>query len=344
MIKTAVIGYGLSATVFHLPFIAADPNFDLVAISTGHEEAVRRQWPHMAIYATGEALLAETDAELVVVTAPNAAHFALTRAALTAGRHVVLEKPIVTSIADGETLRSLATDAGRLLIPYHNRRWDGDFLTVRKLIAEGRVGTVRWLESHFDRFRPQLQGRWREQPGPGAGAWFDLGPHLVDQALCLFGPPEAVTARCLAQRDGARATDNFHVMLHYPGQEVILHGSSFAAGPTLRFQVQGTAGSFVKYGLDPQEARLKNGVRPDTPDWAAEPPDAYGTLYTAGAIEVIPTELGGYQNFYHRLAQAIHGGDEVPVTMTDALAGIALIRLAEESAQQGRTLAFGDPP
>jgi predicted dehydrogenase len=344
MINTAVIGYGLSATVFHLPLVDNDPAFNLVAVSTGRQERVRAQWPNTRVYATGEALIAEAAADLVVITAPNTAHFPLAKAALRAGRHVVLEKPIVTTLAEGQTLRTLAAEAGRLLVPFHNRRWDGDYLTVRKLIQSGRLGAVRHFESHFDRFRPQVQDRWREQPGPGAGAWFDLGPHLCDQVLCLFGPPEAVTARCLALREGARATDNFHVLLHYPGLEVILHGGTFAAGPNIRFQVQGTGGSFVKYGIDPQEKRLRAGTRPDTPDWAAEPPNAYGTLYTADSMKVVPTETGGYQNFYRQLAQAIHGRGPVPVTLADALTGIALLELAEESSWRGETLAFEDPP
>jgi predicted dehydrogenase len=344
MIKTAVIGYGLSARVFHLPLIASDAHYELVAVSTSRANEVAAQWPGIDRFASGEALIDKAAADLVVITAPNTAHFPLAQAALAAGRHVVLEKPLVTSLTEGERLRAQAQTTGRLLVPFHNRRWDGDFLTVEKLIQGGRLGTLRWFEAHYDRFRPQVQDRWRERPGPGSGLWFDWGPHLIDQALCLFGPPQAVTARCLTLREGSRATDNFHVLLHYPDHEVILHGNSFAAGPNLRFQVQGTKGSFVKYGLDPQENRLGAGVRPDSPDWAAESPDAYGILHTAAGSEVIPTETGGYQHFYARLARAIADGAKVPVQLTDALTGMALIELAEASSREGRTLTFDYQP
>jgi scyllo-inositol 2-dehydrogenase (NADP+) len=344
MIKTAVIGYGLSARVFHLPLIASDKRFELVAVSTSRQEEARTQWPGVAVFATGEALIEKAAADLVVVTAPNTAHFPLARAALAAGRHVVLEKPLVPTLAEGERLGSLVQESGRLLVPFHNRRWDGDFLTVRKLIREGRLGAVRWFKAHYERFRPQVQDRWRERPGPGTGLWFDWGPHLIDQTLCLFGPPRAVTARCLSLREGSQTTDNFHVLLHYPDHEVIFHGNSFAAGPNLRFQVQGTQASFVKYGLDPQEDRLRAGVRPDDHDWAAETPEAYGTLHTAAGSEVIPTETGGYQHFYSQLAKAIADGEPLPVPLEDALTGIALIELAEASSRQGRTLNFDYQP
>jgi predicted dehydrogenase len=344
MIKTAVIGYGLSAKVFHLPLITSDERYKLVAISTSRQDEVEAQWPGIEVFSTGEGLIEKAGADLVVVTAPNIAHFSLAQAALAAGRHVVLEKPLVTTLADGERLRALTQESGRLLVPFHNRRWDGDFLTVKKLIREGRLGTLRWFHTHFNRFRPQVQDRWRERPGPGSGLWFDWGPHLIDQTLCLFGPPQAVTARCLTLRGGSEVTDNFHVLLHYPDHEAILHGNSFAAGPALRFQVQGTQGSFIKYGLDPQEDRLRAGIQPDSPDWAAETPEAYGALYTATGSEAVPTETGGYQNFYNQLAKAITEGAPAPVKLMDALEGIALIELAVASSRQGRTLMFDYRP
>lgn len=339
-IKTAVIGYGLSATVFHLPLIAHNHAYELVAVSTSQDERARSEWPALDCYPTGAALIEKTAADLVIITAPNEVHFDLTRAALRAGRHVVIEKPMANTLAEAEALLALSQETGRLLVPFHNRRWDGDFLTVEKLIQAGRLGEIRHFESHFDRFRPQVRNRWREQPGPGGGVWFDLGPHLVDQALCLFGPPLAVTARCLSLREHSEATDNFHVLLHYPAWEVVLHASTFAAGPNIRFQVQGTGGSFVKYGLDSQEARLRSGERPNTAQWAMEEESAFGTLYTETTSEIIPTELGGYQAFYIQLAAAMDGGGKAPVSVEDALTGIALIELAEESHRQGRTLPF----
>ncbi|MGV3526318.1 MAG: oxidoreductase [Candidatus Sericytochromatia bacterium] len=341
MIRTAVMGFGFSARTFHLPFLAHNPAFALVGLSTRQAEA-QPLWPELAIYPTPEALLATCEADLIVITAPNAVHYELARQALAQGRHVVLEKPFVNTVAEGEALLALAAQQQRVLSVYHNRRWDGDFLTVQRLLQDQTLGSLRVLESHFDRFRPEVQTRWREQPGPGAGSWYDLGAHLLDQTLCLLGRPDALTARCLALRPGAQVTDFFHVQLHYPGCEVHLHGSPFVSGTRLRFAVHGSQGSYLKYGMDPQEERLKQGLLPLTPDWAAEVPAAYGQLCRADKAEVWPTLTGGYQAYYARLAEAIAGRGAIPVPAEEALQVIHLLELAERSSAEGRTLRL-DP-
>lgn len=342
MIKTAVIGYGFSAKTFHLPFIEASENFQLVSISTSNLEQVKMKWPDITSYQTAQELIQESNAQLVVITAPNDVHFSLAKLCLQNGKHVIIEKPMVTTAHQGEKLVSLAKAQGLVLSVYHNRRWDGDFLTIKQLIQNGSIGRVRFFESHFDRFCPVVRDRWREQPGPGTGIWFDLGSHLLDQALCLFGMPQAITARCLVLRDNSKTTDYFHVLLHYSDCEVVLHGSPFSAGPNLRFQVQGTKGSFTKYGYDPQEELLILGKVPNTPQWAEENEEQFGTLFTEADSEIVPTMRGSYQSYYSGIADAINTGIAVPVKAEDALRVINLLEIAEKSNQLGRTLAV-DP-
>jgi len=195
VIKTAIVGYGFSAKTFHLPFVNALPEFEVSAISSSQVDAVMRDWPNAVHYFTVEEMLQNSDVQLVIITAPNDVHFSLAKLALENNKHVILEKPFVTKIADGQALISLAEEKGLILTVYHNRRWDGDFLTVKKLIAENKLGDIKYFESHFDRFKPTVRQRWREQSQDGGGLLFDLGPHLIDQALQLFGLPEAVTAQ-----------------------------------------------------------------------------------------------------------------------------------------------------
>jgi predicted dehydrogenase len=338
-IKTAIIGYGFSATTFHLPFILHLPPFRFTAVSTSRGELVREQHPDVAVYADAETLLADCDADLVIITAPNDVHYALAKRALQQGKHVVLEKPFVTRVEQGEELIALARQQQRVLSVYHNRRWDGDFLTVQKLIAEGRLGAVHYFESHFDRFRPEVRQRWRESAVEGGGILFDLAPHLLDQALQLFGLPTAITAQVHTLRPQAEVDDFFHLTLHYPERLAVLRSSPFCASPNLRFEVQGTAGSYVKHGLDPQEDRLKAGLLPVTANWAHETSEQYGQLYTADGPTPLTTETGGYQHYFQQLAQAILAGGDVPVSAEQALCSIRLIQLALQSSASGQTIA-----
>ncbi|MDX2319428.1 MAG: oxidoreductase [Moritella sp.] len=337
-IKTAVIGYGFSAKTFHIPFVSSLPEFELVAISSSQREAVVSDWPTVEHYTTADDLLVHSDAELVIITAPNDVHFCLAKQALESNKHVVLEKPFVTNVSDGETLIALAAEKGLVLSVYHNRRWDGDFLTVKKLIAENRLGELKSFESHFDRFRPEVRQRWREQTTNGGGILFDLGSHLIDQAITLFGLPDAITAQCLIMREGSTNVDYFTVVLHYPNQLTTLHGDLFSAGPNKRFSVKGTKGSYEKYGLDPQEARLIAGVLPVDGSWADETVDQYGRLYGAETTETVSTERGCYQQYFLTIANAIRLKTAPPVSAEQALWNIKLIELAMESSRLGQTL------
>lgn len=333
----------MSAKTFHIPFIKQSPDFELVAISTSHIAAATVAFPRASIHENALDMISTTDADLIIITAPNTVHFNLAYACLMANKHVVVEKPFVTDFEDGQTLMRIAAKRGLVLTVYHNRRWDGDFLTLQAIIERRQLGKLRTFESHFDRFRPKIRDRWREQPGDGTGIWYDLGPHLVDQALVLFGMPQSLTARCLSLRNKEAVCDYFHVILHYPMGDAILHSSPYAAGPNTRFHLQGTQGSFIKYGLDPQEARLSEGKMPATDDWSQEPVSAFGTYFSENGKVAIPTVPGAYQTFYQKLFQSIITGSDVPVEPWDALLGLYLIQLAEKSSELGQRLVV-EPP
>lgn len=337
-IKVAIVGYGFSAKTFHLPFIQSLDCLQLIAISSSQTEALAQDLPAIEVYPSAEQMIRNSDAELVIITAPNQAHFSLAKLALQHDRHVLLEKPFVTRSAEGEQLIALADSKNRLLSVYHNRRWDGDFLTVKKLLEQGQVGRLRYFESHFDRFRPQVQQRWRESCAEGGGFLFDLGAHLIDQALQLFGSPQAINADCRGLREGAQVVDYFHLQLHYPDKVVVLHSSPFSAGPVLRFKLEGDQGSYSKYGYDPQEGRLRAGQLPDHDGWGDETAEHYGVLYSETATQTIATESGGYQHFYRQLARAIQQQTPPPVSAVEALLVIRLIELAMQSSQLGQTL------
>lgn len=339
-IKTGVVGYGYSSRVFHLPLIESSEQFEFRAISTSRPEEVKPKYPSVSIYSNVRDLISDSETELVVIAAPNDVHFHLAKLCLENGKHVVLEKPMVTTSPEAERLVALAERQDLVLSVFHNRRWDGDYLTVKRIIEDKSVGDVRYFESRFDRFRPEVRKRWREVPGSGAGTWFDLGPHLVDQAVCLFGLPESVTARCLPLRENSEVTDYFHVLLHYGELEAVLHGSSFSAGPNKRFQVEGTRSSYVKYGFDPQEAQLKNGLLPFEANFGAEEKEDFGILYNGEKSVKVETELGCYQQYYSGISKAIGNGGVCPVSGEDAMKVIKILELAEISSREGKTVTL----
>ncbi|MFC3052043.1 oxidoreductase [Kordiimonas pumila] len=337
-IKTAVVGYGYSAQTFHIPFLMAQLAYDLVAISSSQTAAIEKAMPGMAVFKSAEVMIEQAGADLLIITAPNDVHYSLIKHALLNDMHVVVEKPFVTRSKDGEELIKLAEERGKILTVYHNRRWDGDFLTIKKLIKNNTLGKIRYFESHFDRFRMDVRDRWRETAANGGGLLYDLGSHLLDQALQLFGPPEAISATCKTMRPGGTTTDLAHITLHYADMLAVLHMSVFSAGPNRRFQVQGELGTYEKYGLDPQEDRLKAGMKPVPKEWADEEPKHYGTLYRTDSTETLPTERGGYQQFFSLMKDAILHKGLAPVAAKDALMTIKLIELAAKSSETGKTL------
>ncbi|WP_165313473.1 oxidoreductase [Vibrio ziniensis] len=337
-VKTAVIGYGYSAKTFHLPFIKALPELELSAISSSQQVSVEADWPQAQWFGDANDLLDNSDAELVIITAPNDVHYSLAKRALENGKHVIVEKPFVTRVEDGKELIALAEEKGLVLSVFHNRRWDGDLLTVKKLLDEGKLGEVKLFESHFDRYRPEVRQRWRELAADGGGILFDLAPHLLDQALMLFGMPEAINAQCRIMRPGSTTNDYFNLILHYPEHLVHLHGNLYSPEPNLRYKILGTLGKYEKYGLDPQEACLKQGVEPNASGWAQEDSSAYGKLYLESESHTITTEHGCYEMFFKGVASAVRLGTENPVHASESLKNIMLIQMAMESSETGQTL------
>jgi predicted dehydrogenase len=340
--NVALLGYGFAGRTLHAPLILGIQGLRLTTVMSSRIAQVKEDLPGIAVVSSAEAVFADRGVELVVIATPNDSHYDLARRALEAGKHVVVDKPFTVTVEEAQELTGLANESGRLLSVFHNRRWDADFLTVRQLIASGELGDVVHFESHYDRYRPVVQKRWRESAGPGSGIWFDLGAHLADQALELFGPPDDVQADLEAQRSGAVAVDYFHVLLRYGRMRVVLHGSNLVAETVRRFEVHGTKGSFVKYGMDAQEDALKRGERPGSPGWGTDPDEGVVTTWVEGAREVrrLPMIPGNYRLFYEAVRDAAAGRGRNPVPPEQALATMTVLNLAVESAVAGRALAF----
>jgi len=349
-LQVGLIGYGYAGRTFHAPLISAVPGLRLAAVASSDASKVHADWPGLPVLASASELIARDDLDLVVIATPNDTHAPLAREALRAGRHVVVDKPFTVHLEDARELVALAGARGRVLSVFHNRRWDGDFLSLKSLVHDGALGRVVEMVSRHDRWRPAVRQRWRESDGPGAGLWLDLGPHLVDQALQLFGAPRAILLERARVRDGALADDWFHASLRYDRLHVHLHASMLVAASAPRWAVHGTGGSFLKEGLDAQEDALKAGARPTwppRPDWGIDsgrallvtrPDDGSRALETPVALE-----HGRHQAFFAGVAAAIRGEAPNPVPPEEALAVMALIALGIESAAQGRALEWRNP-
>jgi predicted dehydrogenase len=340
-LRVGLIGYGYASQTFHAPLIAGVPGLLLAAVSSRDAARVHADWPGVEVLPDAHTLIARADLDLVVIASPNDSHHPLARAALSAGRHVVVDKPFTLTLAEARELTALAHARGRLLSVFHNRRWDSDFLTLRALIQRGDLGRVVHLESAFDRYRPVVRERWRESAAPGAGLWFDLGPHLLDQALQLFGWPQAITLDQAVLRDGGRSDDWFQARLRYPGLRVVRRASRRAAAVAPRFVVHGTQGSWVKQGLDPQEDALKAGARPLWPpsaDWGVDRQASVLTRPQGDTLcsEPLPLSPGRQGAFYAALRDALHGDGDNPVPAPQACAVMAWLELGQRSAREGR--------
>ena len=348
-LRVALVGYGLAGSVFHAPLIAATPGLRVASVVTRDPErsaAAEAAHPGVRVLPDVDALFADPGTvDLVVVAAPNAAHVPVARRAVAAGLPVVVDKPLAPTAADAAALVAEARAAGVLLVPFHNRRWDDDFLTLRALLEAGTLGRLVRFESRFDRYRPQVQReRWRESgdPAAGGGLLLDLGPHLVDQALVLFGPPAAVFAEVDRARSGAAADDDVFVALHYPdGPRVHLWASMAAPVPAPRFRLAGLDGGFAVFGLDPQEGALRTGAVPGSPGWG--PDGRTGTLTGDGAAEV-PLQPGAYERFYAGVRDAIVDGAAPPVDADDAVLGLRVLEAARHSAAGGAVVPLEEVP
>jgi scyllo-inositol 2-dehydrogenase (NADP+) len=354
-IGVAVIGFGLAGQVFHAPFVSAVPGLRLEAIVQRKGEEAAKAYPSARILRSVEEALGDAAVQLVVVGTPNETHFALAKQALLAGKHVVIDKPFAATSAEAKELKELAEKQGVVLAPFHNRRWDGDFLTVRRLLAEDAVGRLVTYESHFDRFRPlPRENTWKEGANAANGLLMDLGPHLVDQALALFGAPMGITASVRKDRDKTDIEDAFDITLEYPGYaghglRAHCRSSMLACDAAPRFLLHGTKGSFKKYGLDPQEPALVGGAkvpRVGEGEWLAEPESQWGTLTVAPVLAdpatltrtKVKTELGDYRGYYANVRDAINGVAKLAVTPEDGYRTVKLLEMARESWAEKRTL------
>jgi len=343
--RVGLIGFGTAGRFFHAPLLATTPGLDLAAIVTADPERrdlALRTYPGVRVVAKAEELW-PLGLDLVVVASPNKTHVPLASAAIEAGAAVVVDKPLAITSADGRALTELAQERGRLLSVFQNRRWDGDFRTVAQLIADGKLGTVQRFESRFERWRPQLKGGWRElgDRAEGSGLLYDLGSHLVDQALTLFGPAAHVYAEADIRRSGARADDDtFIALTHVSGVRSHLWLSATAASLGPRFRVLGSQGAYVTYGLDGQEDELRAGRTPHDTDFGVTPPARYGQFGAEGSFETQPTLPGRYTDYYAAIERALRGEGPVPVDPSDAVAALKVIEAARISADEGRVVAL----
>lgn len=357
-IRTGVVGYGLAGRVFHAPFVQSIPALELVSIVQRTGDTAKEAYPQVQLLRSMDELLA-SDVELVVIGTPSPTHYTLTKQALLAGKHVVCDKPVTTTLAQAEDLEATAKAQGKLLFPFQNRRWDGDFMTMRSLIADGKLGRVVTLDSRFDRYRPQPKsGAWREEE-EGGGQLFDIGPHLIDQALTLFGRPDRLYADLRSDRDDRSSVpDAFDLHLFFTGPEgrdllVRLGTTVLATDPGPRYRLEGTSGSYVKFGLDPQELAIVGGAKVPpmgSPEpWLPEPESMWGTLTIApdpaqpAKLDKtkLPTQVGDYRNFYNNVAETILGQAKQIVTARAAVHIARITELAQESSRTG-TVIFVD--
>lgn len=332
-IRVGLIGYGLAGRYFHAPLIAAVPGLRLMAVVTRdatRAAQARAEHPGVRVVETVESLWSSGDLELVVVATPNRMHAPLATAALDAGLHVVVDKPLAGDSATARGLVERAASRDRILTVFQNRRWDGDFLTVRGLVEEGRLGRVLRFESRFERWRPEPKPGWRQSatPGDAGGLLYDLGTHLIDQALVLFGPVSGIYAELVGRSgDGAVDADTFVALRHASGVRSHLWMSELAAQAGPRFRVLGTQSAFAKWGLDVQEARLRAGERPH-PGWSADPESAWGRLGADTDNVPVATEHGRWITFYEELVAAVRAGAPVPVDPQDAVSVLEVIEVA----------------
>lgn len=339
MIDVGLIGFGFSGRTFHAPIIRAVSGLRLAAIVQRHDSDAAEKYPDVRVMRTAEEMLAIGSVRLIVIATTNATHFELAKQCLLAGRDVVVDKPFTATYAEATELAKIAKAEDRLLSVYHNRRWDSDFLTLQQLLNNGTLGRLILFESHFDRFRPQRRPTaWRERAEPGSGILFDLGPHLVDQAMMLFGMPKAISADVRFEREGAVADDAFDVTFEYPNLRVLLRATLLASAPTPRFVVHGTQGGFVKFGLDPQEDALKRGEVPANHMWGLEPQQNWGTLRlleNGSLVErSLPTLAGDYRRYYENVRDALLGKTELAVTTVQSLNVMRALELAREGSRK----------
>ncbi len=338
-INTVILSFGMSGQLFHAPFIHVQPGFDFYGVWERTKNVAQQKYPNVKTYRTFDEVLADEAVELVIVNTPNYTHHEYARKALLAAKHVVVEKPFVISVSEGEELIEIARENKCVLSVYHNRRYDSDFKIVRKIVQQGSLGQVVEAEFHFDRFKEELSPKQhKETPGPGTGALYDLGSHLIDQALQLFGVPEAVFADIRIIRRLSLVDDYFEVLLYYPDLRVRLHSSYLVREPMAAYQIHGLKGSFIKSKSDVQEMALQAGTMPVGAEWGEEPEEERGLLHAFAdghfKKEYVASERGNYGEYFEQLYQSIRNNKPLPVTPEDALKVIMIIEASFKSSDE----------
>lgn len=344
-IKVAIVGFGKGARIYNAPDICSVEGFEITKIMTANNEniaAAKKDFPSAKVVAAFEEIIEDPEIKLVVITTPNHLHKEFAEKALKAGKHVVVEKPFTPTVSEANELIELAGKNNRILSVHHNRRWDSDFLTIKKILKEKKLGVIVEYEAHFDRFRNEVKDSWKEKKElPGSGILYDLGSHLIDQALILFGLPTEVFADLRIQRENSEVIDNFELLLFYPDLKVTLKAGMLVKekGPT--FSIFGRNGSFLKYGEDSQEESLKLGLKPkNLPDWGMEPQEIWGKLNTLEESLSVKSERGNYTKFYQNIYNAITGKEDLLVKPEEARDVIKVIELALKSQTEKCRVAF----
>jgi scyllo-inositol 2-dehydrogenase (NADP+) len=339
LFNVALVSYGLSGRVFHAPFLELHPQLNLAVILERSKNESKSRYPHARIVRHYEEILSAPDIDLVIINTPNPLHYPMAKAALEAGKHVVVEKPFTVTVDEGRALIALAKECGLMLSVYHNRRLQSGIQTAQKLFAEQQLGELKTYEVTIDRYRPALgPKKWKEESNPGAGLLYDLGSHLLDESLVLFGWPHAVTADLRVERANGQVCDYFHIRLDYPGHKVILKASMLAREPAPAYVIHGDKGSYIKTVQDVQEGRLAEGLIPDRPGWSDEQPEDWGLLHNDSGRTPYPTVPGCYERYYENIHE--HLTQQVPLLVTpeEALRAIELIDIVQQSAAEKRTL------
>jgi predicted dehydrogenase len=342
-LKVGVIGYGISAKVFHIPFITTLSGFELVSVLERSGNEASQKHPSVKTVRTIDELLADENIDLLVITTPNETHFPFAVKCLHAGKHVVVEKPFTISTSEAKTLVDLAKASDHVLSVYQNRRYVSDYLTIKEILSKQLLGDIHEFEAHYDRYRVEARpAAWREAVKPGSGIFYDLGPHLLDQVFALFGLPIAVAADIRCQRPHAKVDDFFNLWLNYPFGKVILHAGMLIREPGPRYMIHGNKGSFIKYGEDVQEAKLRAGALPVTEDWGYEPEEFFGLVHTEKDGKIIkekyPSLRGDYGKYYINLYNTIVNGAPLKERPEHGYNTIRLIELAFESNEKHCTI------
>lgn len=343
-IKVGIAGFGMSGKIFQAPFLHADERFEIKKVFERTTESAKEEYPYVEIVRSFQELLTE-DIDLVIISTPNAQHVPMAKEAIAAGKHVIVEKPIALTAVEAEELCELAKKKGVLLSVYQNRRFDGDFQTVKALIEAGKLGEVLDYEVHYDRYVKGKSSKvWKAKGGKGVGILYDLGVHVIDQAVYLFGIPKEVYADFRKQREESAGIDNFEVILYYNDKKVIISAGEVVAGPGPHFMVHGRDASYIKYGMDIQENALIVGERPGKVGWGVEPKESYGTLYTSenGVLTEakVETKIGHYGNYYDNIYGVMTEGAELFVKPEEAVVVLKIIEAAEKSDEEKRRIAM----